>query len=77
MPSGMTDIDNKSVYPIFKGMQMAKTVIVKKEKEKERVDSGLILGLVAVGLVTAVLILGPKLSGLIEIVQKVMASIAG
>gem|GEM_PF-7124398 len=56
---------------------MAKTVIVKKEKEKERVDSGLILGLVAVGLVTAVLILGPKLSGLIEIVQKVMASIAG
>ena len=56
---------------------MAKTVIVKKEKEKERVDSGLILGLVAVGLVTAVLILGPKLSGLIEIVQKVMASFAG
>ena len=52
---------------------MAKTKILKKDKE--RTDYGLILGVIAVAVVAALIIFGPKLSELMDTVKKVLPGI--
>ena len=54
---------------------MGKTTILKKGKEKEKLNFGLAFGLVAVALAAALIIFGPKGSELIALAEKAFPSL--